>query len=160
MLKGGKRGEMNYPDSLHVDPFQMGLEFQDFVMDRLRERYGLVFQMYGSRKYQFEKGESPQGAEIKLDQRCSETGRLSIEVAEKSNRSVTTWTPSGIMRDDNTMFYIQGNEETFFMFFKKHLQLIYNKQSPEVTEKHGTIKTFYIGFDRARDIGLEITNGI
>ena len=81
---------------------------------------------------------------------------MSVEIAEKSNKDVPVWTPSGIFRDDNTDFYVQGNEEMFWIFFKKHLQMYFRKNNPEVTEKFGTIKTFYLPMDKADILGIRM----
>ena len=62
----------------------------------------IILQNMSSQKYQFNIGENLQGFEIKLDTRCTETGRMSIEVAEKSRADSTKWTPSGIYREDNS----------------------------------------------------------
>lgn len=147
----------DYPDAKHLNEYERGLVFQDFVVESLFKQYGIIVQIYSSREYQYSRGESVQRVEIKLDARCTETRRLSIEVAEKSRASMSDWTPSGICRDDNTVFYAQGNEECFWLFFKKHLRLIYEKEHPVVTEKHGTIKTFYIPITRADKIGIRIS---
>ena len=146
---------MKYADSIHDDSYQLGLEFQDYVIDELRERFGIMIQAYSSKSYQYERGENPQGWEIKLDNRCTDSKRLSIEVAEKTKKDdAAPWIPSGICRDDNTLFYIQGNKARFYLFMKKHLCMIHKRESTNVEEKHGTIKTFYISFKLADEIGI------
>lgn len=145
-----------YPDAKHGNEFERGLRFQDFVIEALAKELGLVIQIFSSQRYQFQNGESVQGWEIKLDSRCTETGRLSIEVAEKSNKDMPNWTPSGIFRKDNTLFYVQGNRDCFWLFFKKHLQWLYEKEKPSVTEKYGTIRTFYLPVSRADKVGLRV----
>ncbi len=92
-----------YPDATHGDTLEMGAQFLDFVMETLQRR-GVVLQPYTSKKMQYSTGESLQGWEVKLDNRFTETGRLSIEIAEKSNRGVQVWTPSGIYRRDICCF--------------------------------------------------------
>jgi hypothetical protein len=44
----------------HKDSFEIGLEFQDFIIRKLLHNYGIVIQPYSSKKYQFEVGESLQ----------------------------------------------------------------------------------------------------
>ena len=111
---------MSYPDCKHKDALEVGLQYQDFVMEVLQQ-YGIYLQFYTSRKSQFNKGETMQGCEIKLDNRLMETGRLSIEIAEKSKSSNLEFVKSGIYRDDNTWLYIQGNYDCFYIFLKKFL---------------------------------------
>jgi hypothetical protein len=147
----------NYPDAKHPDEFQRGLEFQDFVLSVLSKRYGLVFQTFSSRAYQWGEGEGVQPFEIKFDDGCVKYKRLSIEIAEKSSKNRLYWSPSGILRDDNTIFYIHGNREKFWIFFKKHLQILLKKEQPRITDKFGTICTFYIPIERASTLGIEIT---
>jgi hypothetical protein len=92
-----------YPDSKDQQSDENGREFQDFCCVELA-RVGIVVQLFSSRRYQFEQGESVQGVEIKLDRRCTETGRLSIEIAEKTRADQRNWIASGIYRQDNTAF--------------------------------------------------------
>ncbi len=110
----------NYPDCKYDDPLQVGAEFLDFVLVEL-QRIGLYLQPFTSKKAQYNRGESFQGWEVKYDQRWTETGRLSIEIAEKTKAANYQWVPSGIYRSDNAWLYIQGNYEGFYVFLKKFL---------------------------------------
>ena len=142
-----------YRDSKYQDPLQVGLEYQDFVIDVLGRR-NFPLQIYSSKRWQYNKGESPQRWEIKLDNRCVETGRLSIEIAEKTRANQIVWIQSGIYRTDS-WFYVQGNYQRFFIFMTKHMRLLYESGRYQVYEKP-TIKTFYISLDDARKFGEEI----
>lgn len=145
-----------YPDAKSRTSFQDGLEFQDFVCNVLAKQ-GLILQNLSSKKWQYTVGENLQGFEIKQDNRCTETGRLSIEVAEKrANIEDLRWTPSGIMRDDNSWLYIQGNREILFLFAKSWLRRYYEKRQPEVTEKYGTVTTFYLPFEIAKICAVKV----
>lgn len=138
-----------YPDAPRPDTFEAGLEFQDFVCRELAREH-IVLQNTCSKRWQIEMGENLQGFEIKFDARCSDTGQLSIEVAEKS-RDLTSspWVPSGIMRHDNTWLYIQGNYRVLYIFAKNWLQRWYAEKEPETKEKFGTIRTFYLKTEMA-----------
>jgi hypothetical protein len=125
-----------------------GLEYQDWVRPRLA-CVGFNVQYNVSRKGQLTVGESSQGIEIKLDQRCTETGRVSIEIAEKSRASIPDWTPSGIFAGDNHVWYVVGNREMIFIFARKHLELIFHRENPEQHESFGTLRKFYIPIKRA-----------
>lgn len=139
----------SYPHAKSASSYQDGLEFQDFVCCEL-SMSGIVLQNLSSRKWQFEVGENLQGFEIKMDALCTKTRRLSIEIAEKSRNDETLqWTSSGILRKDNSWLYIQGNYDVLFIFAKNWLQRYYKEAKPEVLEKLGTIKTFYLPFDLA-----------
>jgi hypothetical protein len=154
------RPEPSYPDAKSQTSFQDGLEFQDFVCSQLA-RHGVILQNLSSKKYQFDIGENLQGFEIKLDSICTRSGRLSIEVAEKTRDDPgRPWTPSGILRGDNTWLYIQGNYEILFVFSRKTLAAWYNQRilpyAGLLAEKHGTIRTFYIDFGAAIRLAAKV----
>lgn len=143
------RPDPSYPDAKHANEFQRGMEFQDFVCAAFAREH-IILQNLVSKKWQYDVGENLQGFEIKLDDPCSNSKRLSIEVAEKSRADPELyWTPSGIMRNDNSWLYIQGNRNILFVFDKKWLRRWYHTKRPAVEEKHGTICTFYLPFDVA-----------
>jgi len=138
---------MRYPDCKDIDSFQSGLEFQDFVCEKLA-REGIILQNLSSKKYQFDLGENLQGFEIKLDRRCTDTKRLSIEVAEKTQATNPSWVPSGIYRNDNAWLYIQGNYEVLYIFPTVFLRQLYQRGRFKI-EELPTIKKFYLPFDKA-----------
>ncbi len=151
------------PDPIYVDAksatsYQDGLDYQDFVCARLAKLH-IIVQNIASKKFQFDVGENLQGFEIKLDERCADTGRLSIEVAEKSRADRPDWTPSGIMRDDNSWLYIQGNYDIIFIFAKNWLRRWHDKKRPLIEDKHGTIRTFYLDFKVARTMAARVIEG-
>lgn len=104
--------------------FQKGLEYQDFVLDQLRRMDGMPMFLgaYGSKKYQYAKGESPSGLEIKFDDKLKETNNLFIEVKEKTDATNENFVPSGIMRNDNSWLYLIGDYEQAFIFSRKVLR--------------------------------------
>ena len=145
---------MSRPDPVYIDAqpntFQRGLEYQDFVCELLA-RHHIVLQNIASKRFQFEVGENLHGWEIKLDRPCTETGRLSIEIAEKSRAAMPNWTPSGIYREDNSWLYIQGNYELVFLFAVNWLRRYYEQRVAEadVHEAFGTVRKFYLPLDAA-----------
>ena len=138
----------NYPDCKDPNSLESGHEFQDFVCDELA-KYNIILQNLSSKKYQFNVGENLQGFEIKLDRPCTETNRLSIEVAEKSKASNLIWVESGIYRTDNSWLYIQGNYQILFLFFKNFLQQLHRSGKFDLDEIP-TLKKFYLPFKDAR----------
>jgi len=66
----------------YQENYEKGLEYQDFIVEILAEKYGLIIPNYSSKKYQYDVGENKQGIEIKFDDRLKETGNLYIEIAE------------------------------------------------------------------------------
>jgi hypothetical protein len=150
----------SYPDGDRTTLFEEGLEFQDFVAELLLKELGFPLTSYCSKKYQWKHGENRQGVEIKLDRRCAgnnATGNISFEVAEKSSASVGRWTDSGIMREDNTWLYIQGNYSRVFVFGKEILRLVYLKSfKDKVREVRPTLKAFLMPVADAERIALKV----
>lgn len=147
----------NYPDADRPTVFQEGLEFQDFVADLLLKEMGIVISNYSSKYYQQTYGENAQGIEIKLDHPILKTGHVSIEVAEKSKAINKSFVPSGIMREDNSWLYIQGNKKIIFIFGKKSLQQLYQAgYMDKVWQPRPTIKTFLLPIAEARKYALKV----
>jgi len=111
----------------YLNCFNKGLEYQDFIMEKLLENLGIPISNFSSKKYQFSKGENLQGIEIKYDDKYKKTGNIYIEVAEKSNPNNKEYIPSGIMRNDNSWLYAIGDYSILFIFGKQILKLQYNK---------------------------------
>jgi len=135
-----------YPTCPVVNSREVGAEFLDFVMVTLQS-LGMYLQPFTSKKYQYNKGESFQGWEIKIDRPFTKTGRLSIEIAEKAHGGNINWVPSGIYRSDNTWLYIQGSYDYFFIFLKKHLVALHKSKKYEEAEwPHlaPTVRKFYL----------------
>lgn len=144
----------SYPDCIDKRSFQSGLEFQDFVCTLLM-RDAIVLQNTGSKLYQIKVGENLQGFEIKLDRRFQETGRLSIEIAEKSRAEMSDWTPSGIYRDDNTWLYIQGNYQRVYVFPKKFLVSLHLTNRYEI-DSTATVQKFYLPLSDAEKYAAKV----
>lgn len=145
-----------YPDSKNKRSWEQGMEFQDFVVRQLN-RFGLYIQLHASKMYQFEHGESVQMAEIKLDNRCLETGRLSIEVGERTSIR-GQWVQSGIYRSDKTIFYIQGNQSRLYLFDRRVLQRWHiekhNGKFSESPNDNPTVRKFYLPLEDADFISI------
>ena len=73
------------------------------------------------------------GAEIKNDERFRQTGNLYIEVAEKSHPVKPNYTPSGIMRADNSWLYVIGDIKTVWIFSTKYLVMLKDRYPPMQT---------------------------
>src|SRR5574342_801529 len=156
-----KRDEPAYPSAPRSTTFAEGVEFQDHVCIRLARR-GIILQNLASKKYQYSIGENLQGFEIKYDGRCTgdrgtkATGRLSIEIAEKSSASNEEWVSSGIYRTDNAWLYIQGNYQCLWVFGKKQLRKWYEHYRPSYDESYGTVRKFYIELPDANKLALAV----
>ena len=73
------------------------------------------------------------GAEIKRDGKFRETGNIYIETSEKSHPDKPEFTPSGILRKDNSWLYVIGDEKTIYIFSTKYLQLLANRYQVKET---------------------------
>lgn len=132
----------------------IGDEYEKFVVAIIKERYGKEIHVYQDKYSQINIGESIEGVEIKYDGRSADTGRLSIEVCEKKNQT-TSWVKSGIQREDNTILYVQGNYDFFFVFQKSKLRSWSDEQKkngvrPE--QYNGTIARLWLPFSDAIQI--------
>lgn len=147
-----------YPDSKNPYSTKEGLEFQDFIADELFT-LGIIIQNYSSKKYQLTVGENRQGVEIKLDNRCTETGRMSIEIAEKSKASNWEFVPSGIYRRDNTILYIQGNYNLYAIFSKKFLISLHKKdiyEEHESPRNNPTVRAFFLPLPAVEKYAIKV----
>ena len=108
----------------YKEKFEAGCEYQDFVSDILRIKLGLFVGPYSSRKYQYEKGESQAGIEIKHDMQIQKYKNIFIETAEKTDANNSNWIPSGIYRSDNGWLYVIGDYHELFIFSKFQLRKI------------------------------------
>ena len=152
--------DVSYKDASPTS-FRDGGEFEEFARDLMFERLGWWTDVYRSKHFQFGVGESRQGVEFKLDSRCTETGRLSIEVAEKANADSDVWVPSGIMRDDNTILYVQGNSEKVWIFSKKFLRQLFYARGPAVSEyglvpSRPTVRRFFMPISDADKYSIKV----
>lgn len=150
-----KLDEPIYPDCKTKNSYQKGLEFQDFVVDLLRDELGIVITNYQSQKFQFGTGENRQGIEIKLDQNILRTGNVSIETAEKSRASNLEYVKSGIYRNDNSWLYIQGNPDIVFIFSKNMLRLLHKGQRYPV-DTLPTIKHYLMPIEDAKRYAAKV----
>ena len=149
-----------YPDAPQgMDTVRAGDRYQEFVR-RLLNPHGIAHWHFQGQGEQYTFGENRQGHEIKLDERCfsrnpekipAPTGRLSIEVQEKTRRENNGWVDSGILRADNSWLYVQGNYEIVFVFAKNWLRRVYHTTiTPEdIVQHNGTVRKFYLSIEAA-----------
>jgi hypothetical protein len=136
---------------------KIGEEFQDYLVDAIYE-LGLPIVQYTSRKYQYKKGESRFGFEIKKDQNFRRTGNLYIETHEKQVDAVS-FVESGILRNDVRVLLI-GDERTIYMFVKQTLLWLWEHKSDGVYRykrvEKDTSRGFLLPLCIAKKAGCEI----
>lgn len=125
---------MNEDERYRAEKMESGARFQDHVVERLCRRRGLLIAQFTSRDYQYTKGESLTGVEIKFDDKYAQTGNLWIEVGEKAMPRAGDYAPAGILRGDNTWLYVIGNYQTLFAFAKRNLVLLHESNRFQTRE--------------------------
>jgi hypothetical protein len=130
-------------ETYYNDQLEKAEEYQDFVTDRLWER-GLVVNQYTSKKYQWSKGESRGGIEIKYDYSSLTTSNLYIECEEKSHPDNDGYVASGIYRDDNAWLYVIGNYDKIWVFAKTILVLMHKSKAYREVEANTKTSIGYL----------------
>lgn len=106
------------------EKLQKGYEYERYIYQKFKEK-GIELSFFNSKIGQYNQGETVQGIEIKHDLMFEKTGNLYIEYSERVN-NLKEWVNSGILKSDNTIYYLIGNYNEFFIFEKKQLLEIYN----------------------------------
>lgn len=153
-----------YPSAPRSSTYEDGAEFLEFATREILRAKQLRITAYMSQRYQYGVGESHQGVEFKLCNVFPSSGRLSIEVFERSRCTPTLgWSPSGILRRDNTWLYVIGNRTMLFAFAAKTLVNMYaesgihaeqtwcacHRTSGQLRGLTGTVSRFFVPLDVA-----------
>ena len=140
---GRGRAIETYPDLLRV-----GQAYEAYVARQL-QAHGFILEPYLTQDEQYRLGENRFGLEIKHDRRMATTKRVYIEVAERRDAARPMMTPSGIFRADACWLYGIGDQDRFYMFSRKRLQVIFwdgqdGTRSDVVCREIGTSRGFTI----------------
>ncbi|KAA8731240.1 hypothetical protein F4V57_13100 [Acinetobacter qingfengensis] len=107
---------------------QQAFEFENFIAHKLQQEYGINIEPYLTPQGQYDLGENKLGIEIKNDQLIKKYKNIYIEYAEKARASNANYIPSGILKKDNTRFFLIGDEQKFWIFRKSRLLEIYYEE--------------------------------
>lgn len=140
---------MDYAREVYGPRLEVGLDFQDYVLERLHSA-GIVLQPFGSKRAQ-QKAENMLGLEIKFDRKLSETGNLYIETHERSHPDRPELVPSGVYRNDRCWLFGIGNYSRFYVFGKRMLQRLISRALSPGKQGSG-IRT--VGNDTATSKGV------
>lgn len=143
-----------------IGKLQKGQEFETWVENEFK-KYGVELGFYHDETGQFS-GENAYGIEIKHDMMLCKTGNVYIEYQErlKSNKP---WVNSGILKQDNSQYWLIGDMRQYVIIKKIDLINIYKRLlngniitgCKFVSEKeNGTSKGFIIPFDLALRISF------
>ena len=111
-------------DEYYIDNLEKSHAFELFVDRQFKEK-GIDIGLFYSPDLQY-RGESAKGIEIKFDKRSQETKNYYIEYKEKKDGD-GNWADSGILKKDNTKYFLCGTKERYHIFKKQILLDIYNK---------------------------------
>lgn len=95
-------------------------KYQDWVTNYLL-KHGIVLQVYSSKEYQYNYGETASHDEIKFDKEQENSGNLAIETHEKSHPDNPNYVESGILRQ-NIVRWIHGNKNNIWIFSARTLR--------------------------------------
>ena len=93
-----------------------GLAYQQFVEKFINSQLVPL-----NKQAQNDIGENLFGMEVKYDRKYKETGNLYIETHEKTNENNEWFVKSGILKEDNSWLWAQGDYEELYIFLKEDL---------------------------------------
>ena len=141
VFKGVKRS----PE--YIERLQKAHEFEVFVENKFKE-FGIDIGLYKTKEGQYA-GETEIGLEIKYDQRLKETGNIYIEYQEKRDEDDDDFFPSGILKQDNTKWWLIGDKQEHYFIHKDDLLKHFYKGKLEKRETP-TSKAFLLSREEAR----------
>lgn len=101
---------------------EIGHKFELWV-EKECKKYGVDLGMFYDNR-QFE-GENKLGLEIKHDSKLFETGNVYIEYLAL-NKAENKFIKGGILKDDNSIYWLIGTEKEYYIFYKKVLLDIFH----------------------------------
>lgn len=155
-----------WSDRDHSDYFIEQLEashaFEVFIDCEFKQR-GIDIGLYYGRDAQYS-GESDAGIEIKYDKRSRETNNFYIEYQERM-WNTGSWVDSGILKDDNSRFFLYGTMSGYVIFERETLldyyeRLMDGERIPGIIlvreQQHQTSKGFILKPEVWQDITLSV----
>ncbi|KKM76086.1 hypothetical protein LCGC14_1383680 [marine sediment metagenome] len=141
----------------YKDKLAEGQQYENFVMSRWPDVYPNRKLTIRESKYAQLKGETEEGIEIKYDGRMEETGRVYIEMQEKTHIDNEKYVESGIYRNDNSKLFLIGNMTQWFLFSKEKLVWLDRLDPPFLyrPKPTGTSIGFCIPVENAKHLCLD-----
>lgn len=134
--------------------------FEKYVCREMLRRYGISIHVYNNKQDQYDIGESQEGYEIKFDDITARTGRLWIEIEEKASPRPGDYVRSGIFRQDNSQYYIIGDYDLFFVFWKEELVAFKIGTDPQIIENcTKTSRGFFLYRKDAHRLAIYVVSG-
>lgn len=86
-------------------------------------RHGYDIGLFYGKDQQYHQGETKAGIEIKCDMRLQKTGNVYIEYQERMTNA-GEWVDSGILKQDQTKYFLIGTVEEFFILPRETAKLL------------------------------------
>ena len=135
-------------DQVYIDRLKKAHEFEIFVEDSFK-RLGIDIGLYKTKEGQYT-GETEIGLEIKYDMQLTDTGNIYIEYQEKASPEEREYYNSGILKQDNTKYWLIGNKKEHYFIAKSELLKYYKNKTRDVRTE--TSKGFLIPRKEAKQI--------
>jgi len=138
---------MTYTDTYTEEKDYGGKSYERFIESFLDDYLGWHISVFKDKELQYNIGESFAGIEIKFDEKFAETGNLYIETHECRDPENPRLFESGILRENNTWLWLQGNHEKFWIFSLEDLRRAYDKKKANgqtIQIKRGTSAGFLL----------------
>lgn len=132
----------------YINNLNKAHEFEIFVENEFR-KLGIEIGLYKTKEGQYS-GETEIGLEIKYDMQLEKTGNIYIEFQEKTSPNDKYFFDSGILKQDNTKWWLIGNKEEHYFIAKSELLKYYKNITREVITE--TSKGFVIPREEAKKL--------
>ena len=114
-----------YKNNYYKGKLQDSFIFENYIASLLENEYDLEIGSYLTPEGQYDLGENALGIEIKNDTLIAKYGNVYIEYQEKSQSSNAVYINSGILKNDNSIYFLIGTIDAFYIFKKKRLLEIF-----------------------------------
>ena len=118
--------DQRYHTQYYIEKLQESFLFELYIYTLFLEN-GMDLNPYLTEEGQ-NTGENEKGVEIKNDTMYKTTNNVYIEYQEKSNVLNSVFVNSGILKDDNTKFFLIGDRDKFWIFDKQQLVALFNQE--------------------------------
>lgn len=113
----------------YKDKLQASFIFENYIAALISEKYNLDLGQYLTPEGQYKLGENALGIEIKNDTLINKYGNVYIEYQEKSNSNNYNYIDSGILKNDNCVYFLTGTIDKFYIFRKEILIKIFHEEA-------------------------------
>ena len=148
----------------YIQQLNASHRFEVYV-DYLFRQLGYDIGLFYGKNQQYKQGETKAGIEIKCDMKLQKTGNVYIEYQERMTKD-GEWVDSGILKKDETRYFLIGTVEEFYILPLPKLQNYYNrlvKCGEKISgmrlveeKEHQTSKGFIMSRQRAEQDNIKV----